>query len=283
MADPAERPRVADAGGERLAVVEDERAAGGLEFGDVPDGGFDGARVRVVLARQEPVARALEDDELLGLGGDLGDELDRARARADDRDALARQVVVVVPLGGVERVPLEGARQLRRVRAVELAGGDDQRVGGERATVGGGEGPAVVVVRGGDLRVQRRVDAVLVRELADVGEDLVARGAQPRPVAALLERERVQVARDVARRARVVVEQPRAADVVRAVDEEHVVLALQRDRRRDPAEPRPDDRDPHRRDIRTRFRLRREYARDIPLGGVAAWPRRSRRPRVSPI
>jgi hypothetical protein len=53
------------------------------------------------------------------LGLDARDELDRRRAGADHRDALAGEVVVVVPLGGVERLPLE---------AVEAWDGGDRRL-----------------------------------------------------------------------------------------------------------------------------------------------------------
>jgi hypothetical protein len=45
--------------------------------------------------------------ELLDLGLDLGDELDRRGARADRGDALAAQVVVVVPARRVEDLALE--------------------------------------------------------------------------------------------------------------------------------------------------------------------------------
>ena len=59
--------------------------------------------VVVVGGRTEPRRRALEHEQLADVGRDLGDELHRARAGADDRDALAREVDVVVPLRGVER------------------------------------------------------------------------------------------------------------------------------------------------------------------------------------
>ena len=44
---------------------------------------------------------------LLHVRLDLGDELDGGGAGADHGHALAGQVVVVVPLGGVERLALE--------------------------------------------------------------------------------------------------------------------------------------------------------------------------------
>ena len=58
----------------------------------------------------------------------LRDELDGRRAGADDGDALARQVVVVVPLGGVEDRALEVARGRGRrgstARAAAAGAGD---------------------------------------------------------------------------------------------------------------------------------------------------------------
>ena len=75
--------------------------------------------------------------------------------------------------------------------------------------------------------------------------DLRLRGAQPRPVAALGERERVQVAGDVARRARVAVVEPGAADLRRAVEDHDVgdAVAPELDRRGDTAEARADHHD----------------------------------------
>src|SRR3712207_9563975 len=89
------------------SVVVDEPAPVGLQPGDVLDGPPDGARVAAVAPRQEPVAAALEDCQPADLRRDLGDELHGARAGADDGDALAAQVVVVVPLRRVELVALE--------------------------------------------------------------------------------------------------------------------------------------------------------------------------------
>ena len=72
-AEPPERARVADHQRQRLAVVEHERAAGtparpARARSTALDQRAGTARLR---ARQEPVARALEDDELRRLLGDL--------------------------------------------------------------------------------------------------------------------------------------------------------------------------------------------------------------------
>ena len=60
------------------------------------------ARNRRVGTRHHPRRRALEHVQPADLRLDLRDELDRRRARADHRDALAREVVLVVPPRGVE-------------------------------------------------------------------------------------------------------------------------------------------------------------------------------------
>ena len=61
---------------------------------------------RSVLRRNAVVGRALEDDELIGLPGDLRDRLDAGRAGADDGDPLAGEVDALVrPLTGVEAPP----------------------------------------------------------------------------------------------------------------------------------------------------------------------------------
>ena len=79
-------------------------------------------------------------------------------------------------------------------------------------------------------------------DVAQVVEDLLLRRAQPRPVAALREGERVQVARHVAGGARVAVVEPRAAEVGRALEDRDVrrsrgarssiAAAIRRSRRR---------------------------------------------------
>src|SRR4029077_2884187 len=77
---------------------------------------------------------ALEDDEPARHPGDLGHELERARARADHGDSLAREVVLVLPLGGMEGRPGErlASGDVGQARAVELNDRADDRVWGER-------------------------------------------------------------------------------------------------------------------------------------------------------
>src|SRR5262249_20531862 len=101
---------------------------------------------------------------------------------------------------------------------------------------------------------------MLARDLPQVADDLVARRADPRPVATLRKRVGVEVARYVTGRAGVVVVVPCPAEFWSAVVDGDVMLA-QGDRGGDATETRTDDRDPHRPDIRTRFRCVSLYAR----------------------
>jgi hypothetical protein len=200
-----------------------------------------------VPARQEPVPRALEDGRVRRLLGHLGHELDGARARADHRHPLAAQVVAVVPLGGVEAVARERARQPWHRGPVELAGGDDHRVGGALAAtrLDGPAAGAVVPAAGRHVHagLDDLLEPVLGDHLVQVAEDVRLGRAQPLPVAPLGERERVQVARDVTRRARVGVVEPGAAEPVGLLEDAHVrqAVAAQLDRRGDAAEPGADD------------------------------------------
>src|SRR5581483_10277096 len=59
-----------------------------------------------VPARQHPTGGALKYLDELGLLDQLRDDLDGARAGADDRDALICEVIVSVPAGTVDLVTL---------------------------------------------------------------------------------------------------------------------------------------------------------------------------------
>ena len=195
---------------------------------------------------------ALEDRQAGGLARELGDELDGAGPRPDHADACAAQVAAVVPLGRVEGAPGEGAgaRQVRHGGLVQLAGGEDDRGRLVAAAVGGLDRPAarrVVPRAGGDLRVRDdlAVDAVVAGDAAQVLEDLGLRRAEPRPVAPRGVGEGVEVARDVAGRARVGVGVPGAAELGVALEQHDVAepVALELDGGGDAAEARPDDHD----------------------------------------
>lgn len=112
--------------------------------------------------------------------------------RPDHRDALAAEVVAVIPLRGVEAVARElvAAVDAGKRRLVELPRRDDDRVGVSRAAVGARDRPAaqlVVPPARADFGVQddQPVDAVIAGDSVQVIEDLALRRAQPRPVAAL--------------------------------------------------------------------------------------------------
>jgi hypothetical protein len=60
-----------------------------------------------VLLGEDPRRGALEEVELLHARGDLGDDLDGRRARADDGHGLPREVIAMVPTRRVEDLALE--------------------------------------------------------------------------------------------------------------------------------------------------------------------------------
>ncbi len=132
-----EHPRVHEGDDRRLARGVDpaaHRRLGGRQRA------VDPARAlgdRVVQARHDPWGGALEDRQALDLGLDLGDELDRRGAGADDRDALAGEVVSVVPARRVEHRALErvDAGNVGDRRLVQRTGGDDEDLGAERVLV----------------------------------------------------------------------------------------------------------------------------------------------------
>ena len=150
--------------------------------------------------------------------------------------------------GGVEDLALEGldALDVGQLGRREPAGPGDERPGDLAA--GGGDVPALVdlVPPGvGQLGVEGEPveRARLLRDPAQVGLDLRLRRERHRPVGVGREREGVQLARDVTRRAGVGVGAPRAADPAVLLDHEEVVLPGlgQRDRHTQPGEARADD------------------------------------------
>ena len=69
--------------------------------------------IQSILARQQPVRRALEDRESSGQRRDLRDELHRAGRVADHGNSLRRQVDRVVPLRGMKFCARRTYRSLR--------------------------------------------------------------------------------------------------------------------------------------------------------------------------
>ncbi|CAB4958103.1 unannotated protein [freshwater metagenome] len=200
--------------------------------------------------RQAPDRGALEDRQPCDVGRDRRDHLHRRRARADHGHALAGEVDVVVPAGGVHRRAREvvQARDGRDLRLVEDAGGADDVAGEQRLGVLELDAPEVAVLverRGRDAGVQADpvADAEAVDAVLRVGLQLAARRVDPRPARPLPVGELVAERRDVDRDAGIRVPVPRAADAVAGLEHEDVVLAgvLQRDRGADAGEAGADD------------------------------------------
>jgi hypothetical protein len=106
---------VAEQQHERLACPVDRRPHRELGRGKQSVEPLLQAADRAVAVRDHPGRGALEHLEPADLRLDLGDELDRRGAGAHDSHALAGEVVLVVPAGGVEGLALEAleARDLR--------------------------------------------------------------------------------------------------------------------------------------------------------------------------
>src|SRR3712207_3014254 len=87
-------------------------------------------RELAVGLRDDPRGRPLVELQFGGLLGDFGDELNRTRAGSDDCDALAQEVAVVVPLGGMEAVAGEvtATFDVRKCGIRQLAACADQYV-----------------------------------------------------------------------------------------------------------------------------------------------------------
>ena len=135
--------------------------------------------VCAVASRQHPVGTPLKDGEVPDLGRDLWDELDGARRVADHRHALAREIAVVAPAGGVEALALEAVEtgDSRDEGPIELPDRAHQDLGGDLLTAGRPEVPdafPLVEPRAGDLGPE-----------ADVAEDVVLPGAVVHVVADL--------------------------------------------------------------------------------------------------
>ena len=199
-----------------------------------------------------PWRAALEDVETLDPPGDLGHELDGARAGADDRDPPAGHVVRVIPVRGVEGGAGEalGPRDRGQRGTAQLAAGGDEDVDLHGLAGGGAQPPAPasrVEVRRGDLgaEAQMAVEPMPAHAVLEVAEDVGLRREAARPVALALEGVRVQVRGDVAGRARVGVLAPHSADPIRLLEDRELVEAvlLETDAHAHAGEAAADDRD----------------------------------------
>jgi hypothetical protein len=137
----------------------------------------------------------LEDRQVIGLPGQLRDQLDPRRTGPDDADALAGEVDVLLrPPGGV--VPVAGevleAREVRAVDERQAPGGGDQEPGRGRPSVIGGDDPArarLVVAGRGDRGVELDVTAQVeaVGDMVEVPQQLRLGRIALGPVPLLLE------------------------------------------------------------------------------------------------
>jgi hypothetical protein len=155
-------------------------------------------RAVVLGDRHHPLRRALVDRQVARRLRDRRGSLHRARARADERHALALQVEAVRPArrveqGARERVEAFDRRQLGTVDVAD-SGDDHAAVDLVDAPAGVGErrAPALgalVVARAQDARVAANpvADATGVENLVDVRQDLRLLGevGRPRPACAV--------------------------------------------------------------------------------------------------
>ena len=238
---------------EAAGLVDDERPQPvGREQPRRPGQRRAGHRsVRPVGLAQDVRRRPLQHRDVGRAFGEVRHELDGARPRAEHGDAPTGHVVVVVPLGRVELRAGEGVqtRHVRPARSAELPARGDQDVRLVRAAVRQGEPPGGPRPRcrqdlGAEADVRQHAE--VAGDAPQVGVDLLLGREAARPVALRREGERVQVARDVARRTGVGVVAPDAADVVAALEQDEVALAVlqQPHGGADAPEARPDDGDP---------------------------------------
>ena len=190
-------------------------------------------RKGTIAARQDPRRRALEEVELLPTA-DLGHELDRGRAGADDRHLPAGEVVVVSQRAewNVGREALE-AGQLRDGRLAQRADGRHEHVRAVDAAAGL-DPPAPLGFLPGDLGPRGRAAYAggpeALDAIAQVSEDLRLGRIGAAPARVGRERELIKVRLHVARAAGIGVVAPHAADLIGALEDEEVVDPLLRSR-----------------------------------------------------
>ena len=202
-----------------------------------------------VTAGHDPVRGALVHGEVAGHFRSFGDDLDRARGRADDGDPLAFQCHRMIP---ARRVHLRAAERLNSfnggpVRAVELAQRADENIAGESLAALRLDRPGFrvfVPVRadGFIAEMQMRGELVAFGDLLGIGLDFGALREGAGPVYALREGKLVERHRHIAGASGIGVFIPGAADLRIAVDEvEAVTVFLQLDCGGQAAEACPDD------------------------------------------
>ena len=209
--------------------------------------------VGFVFLRKHPVRRALEEVDLARLLDDLGNELDGTCRTSDHADRLSREVVIPIPLRGVE------ARARERVATLDLGPRDfvehadraDHDIGLDRLARFDFERPArgaLVPASAPNFGIETTVreQLVLLGAMLQVGANFGLGRVRTRPVALGLERERIQMRLDITGATRVAVVVPGAADALTLLEQDEVLEArlLQPNRHAQTAGSRPNDRDP---------------------------------------
>ena len=197
---------------------------------------FDGALASVtqrqVRLGQYPGRSTLEYEQLFYLGLNLRHKLNRRGTGTDHRHPLSSQVVIMVPLGGMEHLAGETFQpgQRRNLGLCNRPGGKNH---GPRQVLAVGriQHPEVAVfVPGG--AVQRRIefnqpgDAKLGAHVFQVVENFRLLGEQMAPLAAQRKRIGIQRGRHITTTARVGIFPPGAAHTVCLLDDLEVVIAF---------------------------------------------------------
>ena len=189
----------------------------------------------------------MEDEQLAGGGGNVGDDLHRRRARADDADARVVQAVQrpvrvtscvrVIPPAGVKRMTSEllDARDTRELGSVERAVAHDQESSRDPVVAVGEDGPSQARAIPGDPGHLGREARALVEpevpgDAAAVLQDLRGAGVLLAwDVGRLLQQGEVHVGLDVALCSGISVPVPGAAEVATLFDDAKVVDARLRE------------------------------------------------------
>ena len=208
-----------------------EQSLHGLAAGD-PHRETCSARQRHVELGEAPDRGALKNGEVLDDWRDLRDHLDGRGSRSDDRDALARQVQVVVPARRVHGQTRE------RIDAVDIgqfgcdehpAGVDEEPGGDDAAGIGADVPQVLLLVEVGaehlGLEPDLAAQTVLVDAVLGVGLQFVPGRVGARPVRALLEGELVRERRNVNGDTGIRVPVPSAAWPVASLDHQVVAQA----------------------------------------------------------
>ena len=220
-----------------------------LVAGNVREGKAFCGRVVAVETGKHPRGGALIHVKLLHSFGQFGDDLDGRGSGADDGDAFAGQVDVVIPPGGVEDLALElvetiDVRQCRLGQRTHCRHHEIRREGPRRSAHMPPRllrvPPDLVNLAAEPVSVEH---PMLSRDPLDVRLDLGLFGIRTGPPSVRRERVGIQVRRHIAGRPRVGVHPPGAADIVSPLDHQKVgvPVLLKGDRGAEPGESGADD------------------------------------------